>query len=76
MDSAYRIVNESGKIHSNIFDLAITHIYGCRPYSYGLQACNATSAIVINSWLSSAIPNHSKVSTSTITEIYKADETL
>lgn len=52
IDDTFRIIGEKNQAIESIYDLAFTHTYGCRPYSYGLQACNATSAIVVESWLS------------------------
>lgn len=51
IDAAYRIISEDGSPDSSVFDLAFPHTSGVRPYSYGLQACNTTAEIVVNSWL-------------------------
>jgi hypothetical protein len=51
IDPSFRIINNKGKASNRIFDLTFTHISGLRPYSYGLQACNATAAIFISSIL-------------------------
>lgn len=51
IDSAYRVIAADGTPDSSIFDLAFPHASGVRPYSYGLQACNATAEIVYRSWL-------------------------
>ena len=76
VDSAYRVIGKHNTVSPNIYDISFTHVHGCRPYSYGLQACNATSAIVIESWLSSKTPQHSKISTQNITDIYDANAEL
>ncbi|MFB9053843.1 FAD/NAD(P)-binding protein [Formosa undariae] len=76
VDSAYRVIGKDHKVSPNIYDISFPHIYGCRPYSYGLQACNATSALVIASWLSHYTPEHSKISTRQITDIYESNTEL
>tara|TARA_R110000751_G_scaffold50848_1_gene112000 strand:+ start:141 stop:296 length:156 start_codon:yes stop_codon:yes gene_type:complete len=37
--------------------ILVTLTSGCRSYSYGLQACDATSKIFIEFWLSTALEN-------------------
>ncbi|MHA7943991.1 FAD/NAD(P)-binding protein [Formosa sp. 3Alg 14/1] len=76
VDSAYRVVNQDNQVTPNIYDISFPHIYGCRPYSYGLQACNATSAIVVQSWLSANTPKYSKISKTQITDIYESEQNL
>ena len=51
VDGSYRVVGENGKPNPRIFDIAFTHISGVRPYAYGLQACNATSAVLVEAWV-------------------------
>lgn len=51
IDAAYRIVGIDGSPDSSVFDMAFPHTSGVRPYSYGLQACNATAEIVVGAWL-------------------------
>ncbi len=51
IDSTYRVIAANGEPDSSIFDLAFPHTSGVRPYSYGLQACDATAKIVITSWI-------------------------
>lgn len=51
IDPSFRIINKNGKASNRIFDLTFTHLSGLRPYSYGLQACNATAAIFINAMI-------------------------
>ena len=53
IDSSYRIVNENGISNEDIFDISFTHSSGLRPYSYGLQACSATTEIMVESWVNS-----------------------
>ena len=50
IDAAYRIIDKDGNANEKIHDITFTHTAGCRPYSYGLQACNATSKILVESW--------------------------
>ncbi|MDW5290329.1 FAD/NAD(P)-binding protein [Formosa sp. PL04] len=76
VDNAYRVIGSSSTVSPNIYDISFTHVHGCRPYSYGLQACNATSSIVIESWLSPKTPKYSKISTQNITEIYDSNAEL
>ena len=45
--SSPRIAN----LISRIYDIAAPHTSGLRPYSYGLQACNHTAAIVVQAWV-------------------------
>ncbi len=48
IDGYYRIVGSDGEANPRIFDIAFPHATGVRPYSYGLQACNTTAAIVVD----------------------------
>ncbi|MDC6352225.1 FAD/NAD(P)-binding protein [Zeaxanthinibacter sp. PT1] len=50
IDPTYRILAEDGKPIDAICDIAFSHALGIRPYSYGLQACNATSKIMVTAW--------------------------
>lgn len=52
VDAAYRLIDKEGNPNNNIYDISFTHTSGCRPYSYGLQACSATSKILTEVWLS------------------------
>ena len=60
IDAAYRVVGMDGTPDSSIFDLAFPHTSGVRPYSYGLQACNATAEVVVGAWLE-AIESHDRI---------------
>jgi hypothetical protein len=51
VDGAYRLIGADGKPDARIHDIAFPHISGVRPYSYGLQACDETSSIVVRAWL-------------------------
>ncbi len=50
IDSGYRVIGIDGRPNPRIYDIAFPHISGIRPYSYGLQACADTSAIVAEIW--------------------------
>lgn len=60
IDAAYRLIGASGDADPALYDLAFPHTSGVRPYSYGLQACNATAEIVVGAWLE-AIEEHEEV---------------
>ncbi len=47
IDSSYRVIDRDGQPSERIYDIAMPHVAGCRPYSYGLQACNETASIVV-----------------------------
>ncbi|SDB34350.1 FAD-NAD(P)-binding [Flavobacteriaceae bacterium MAR_2010_188] len=51
VDAAYRVIDEDDIPNENIMDVTFTHTSGPRPYSYGLQACNATSKILVEAWV-------------------------
>lgn len=53
IDAAYCIIGKDGVPNERIMDITFTHTSGIRPYSYGLQACNATSKILVESWTAS-----------------------
>ena len=50
IDGYYRMVGDDGASNARIHDIAFPHTTGVRPYSYGLQACDAAASIVIQSW--------------------------
>ncbi|WP_245574925.1 FAD/NAD(P)-binding protein [Flavobacterium tegetincola] len=51
INGSYNTINATGATNNNIYDINFTHTGGLRPYSYGLQACSATSLIVVESWI-------------------------
>ena len=51
--SSYCLVDANGDTIEAIQDISFTHSSGLRPYSYGLQACSATSEIVVANWVAS-----------------------
>ncbi len=50
IDARFRLIGSEGAPNPRIHDMAFPHTSGVRPYSYGLQACNDTAALVIRSW--------------------------
>lgn len=54
IDGCYRVVGKDGQPSPRIFDIAFPHATGVRPYSYGLQACDITAAIVIEALCATA----------------------
>jgi len=75
VDAAYRLIDTNAKPNNNIYDISFTHTSGCRPYSYGLQACSATSKILTEVWLTSISENAKiNVEIENITEIYDENE--
>lgn len=72
IDGTYRLIGSDGKPNPRIHDIAFPHTSGIRPYSYGLQACSDTSAILIRSWveeIKAAVPVENDITQ--ITEIYE-----
>jgi len=75
VDAAYRLIDKYGNPNDSIYDISFTHTSGCRPYSYGLQACSATSKILTEVWLSSILENAEiNVEIEKITEVYDENE--
>ncbi len=77
IDSSYRTIGRDGHPNDSLFDINFTHTSGIRPYSYGLQACNATSLILVESWLA-RIKEKKEVGSdiTTITDIYENSDEL
>ncbi len=48
IDGFYRVIGTDEKPNPRIFDIAFPHTTGFRPYSYGLQACSTSAAIVVD----------------------------
>lgn len=77
IDSSYRTINQEGIPNPFLFDINFAHTHGLRPYSYGLQACNATSLILVESWLAEITKgNDISEKVETITELYEDNEEL
>ena len=46
----YHVIGEDAAPNPRIQDAAFPHTLGLRPYSYGLQACEHTAALVVEAW--------------------------
>jgi len=77
IDASYRTINNNGISNHFLYDINFTHTSGLRPYSYGLQACSATSLIVVESWVAEIV-EHKNISNNieNITELYEEIEGL
>ena len=75
--SSYCLVDANGNTIEAIQDISFTHSSGLRPYSYGLQACSATSEIVVANWVAAL---HNKTSLDgdlkEVSKIYEKDPQL
>ncbi|KIA90210.1 hypothetical protein OA86_02615 [Kaistella jeonii] len=72
IDSSYRTINKENVANAFLYDINFTHANGLRPYSYGLQACSATSLIVVQSWLAEIVEDKNvSEEIETITELYE-----
>ena len=72
IDATYRIINAEELVSKNIYDISIQHILGAKPYSYGLQACNANAAVVVNTWINKPVVETIEILESTdVKDIYK-----
>lgn len=60
IDAGFRVIGGDGESNKRIYDIAFPHTSGVRPYSYGLQACNATSGVMVEGWVR-AIREHRAV---------------
>lgn len=77
IDAAYHIIGENGNPNPTIHDITFSHTSGCRPYSYGLQACSATSKIVIEAWKKSITSiNKNDGQLESVATIYEKDSSL
>ncbi len=77
IDASYRVIGEAGEPNDCIHDITFTHATGSRPYSYGLQACNATSQILVEAWVK-ALRENTKISGSIeeVAKLYEEAEEL
>lgn len=77
IDSSYRTINSKGLPNCGLYDINFTHTNGLRPYSYGLQACSATSLILVELWIAT-INEGKDVSKAieSITQLYENSEGL
>ena len=72
IDASYRVISEDDKPNNSVYDITFTHTNGVRPYSYGLQACSATSQILVQAWVKSLEDNVEIVGNiEEISEIYE-----
>lgn len=76
IDSGYNILESERKASKLTKDLAFNHTLGIRPYSYGLQACNATSSIAINSLIELDFKKSEAVKVEEISKIYNKNDEL
>lgn len=77
IDSSYRTINKNGTPNNFLFDINSMHTHGLRPYSYGLQACNATSLILVESWIAEIVEGKNmSYKIENITELYEENEAL
>ena len=77
IDSSYRTINKNGTPNYFLYDINFTHTNGLRPYSYGLQACSATSLILVESWLAEIVVGEDVgEDIESITELYEENEKL
>ncbi len=72
IDASYRTIDKNNVPNGFLYDINFTHANGLRPYSYGLQACSATSLIVVESWLAEIVDDKNVgEEIETITELYE-----
>ena len=77
IDASYRTINKKGTSNNFLYDISFTHTNGLRPYSYGLQACSATSLILVESWIAEIVQGKDvSKEIQTITELYEVNEGL
>jgi len=72
IDGFYRIIGQDGSSNDRIHDIAFPHATGVRPYSYGLQACEASASIVVHCWFAQLVNNHKPTArTNSVTRVYE-----
>ena len=77
IDASYRTINKKGVPNNFLYDINFTHANGLRPYSYGLQACSATSLILVESWTAEIIKGKEvSCEIESITKLYENIEGL
>lgn len=47
VSDAYQLVSSTGVPSEGLYDIAVPHIAGLRPYCYGLQACDEAAGILV-----------------------------
>lgn len=77
IDSSYHTINKNGIPNNFLFDINFNHTNGLRPYSYGLQACSATSLILVEALIAEIVKgkNVSK-NIEDITKLYETNDDL
>ena len=75
IDGAYRLIGHDGQANPRLHDISFPHTTGVRPYSYGLQACSDTAAI-LTQFLVEEVRAGTPVESDmeTLTEIYETTE--
>lgn len=77
IDASYRMIDTSGIHNEGLFDINFTHTNGLRPYSYGLQACHATSLILVESLIMEFTYNKTIANNiEDITQLYEDEDNL
>ncbi|WP_318640154.1 FAD/NAD(P)-binding protein [Flavobacterium ardleyense] len=77
IDSSYRTINKNGTPNNFLFDINFNHTNGLRPYSYGLQACSATSLILVESLLLEILDGKNvSADIEDITKLYETNDEL
>ena len=76
IDATFSTIDASGFVNENLFDLNFTHTAGLRPYAYGLQACNANSLILVDSWIIKIREGKDTSSSKQITKLYENEDRL
>lgn len=51
VDAAFCPLRADGTPHPHIHEISFPSTLGLRPYSYGLQACDETARLVVESWI-------------------------
>lgn len=76
--AGYRVIDSNGSPSSTIRDVSFVHTSGCRPYSYGLQACHATSVILMEQFKKDLkfSAKEPEISIEESTQIYDANTNL
>ncbi|GAA5119564.1 FAD/NAD(P)-binding protein [Luteolibacter yonseiensis] len=47
----YQLISENGTPAEGLYDIAVPHIAGLRPYCYGLQACDEAAGLLIENMM-------------------------
>lgn len=50
IDGFQRVIGDNGEANDSIYCIASPLMGGLRPYSFGLQACSVTAAIIVQHW--------------------------